>query len=121
VVGPMAPPEQKAALAAAGVTLMEVPGTGDRVDLPAALSALSARGFTRVLAEGGAEVAQSLVAGDLVDEVIMFHAPVVVGPDGVRALAGTALSAVERSPRYCLVETAAVGDDTMRRYVRAPS
>jgi diaminohydroxyphosphoribosylaminopyrimidine deaminase / 5-amino-6-(5-phosphoribosylamino)uracil reductase len=45
----------------------------------------------------------------------------VVGPDGVRALAGTALSAVERSPRYCLVETAMVGEDTMRRYVRAAS
>ena len=29
------------------------------------------------------------------------------------------LSAIERSPRYCLVETTAVGDDTMRRYVRA--
>ena len=70
-------------------------------------------------AEGGAEVASSLVSGDLVDEVVIFRAPVVVGPDGVRALGGMALSAIERSPRYRLVETAIVGEDTMRRYVRA--
>ena len=71
-----------------------------------------------MFAEGGAEVAASLVAGDLIDEVVIFRAPVVVGPNGVRALSGTALSAIERSPRYRLVETAIVGDDTMRRYVR---
>ena len=89
------------------------------LDLGEVLAALAERGFTRVFAEGGAEVASSLVAGDLLDEVVIFRAPVVVGPDGVRALAGMALSAVERSPRYRLIETAAVGDDTMRRYVRA--
>jgi diaminohydroxyphosphoribosylaminopyrimidine deaminase/5-amino-6-(5-phosphoribosylamino)uracil reductase len=42
----------------------------------------------------------------------------VVGPDGVRAFAGHALSAVERSPRYRLIEEARVGDDHMRRYLR---
>jgi diaminohydroxyphosphoribosylaminopyrimidine deaminase/5-amino-6-(5-phosphoribosylamino)uracil reductase len=119
VVGPTAPAEQKAALAGAGVTLIEVGGTGEKVDLVAALRALSERGFTRVLAEGGAQIASSLVADDLIDEVVIFRAHVVVGPDGVRALAGTALSAVERSPRYCLVETATIGEDTMRRYVRS--
>jgi len=43
---------------------------------------------------------------------------VVVGADGVRALAGMALSAIERSPRYRLIETASVGDDQMRYYLR---
>jgi diaminohydroxyphosphoribosylaminopyrimidine deaminase/5-amino-6-(5-phosphoribosylamino)uracil reductase len=118
VVGPTAPDSNKAALAEAGVDLVEVPGSGDKIDLPAALSVLATRGFSRIFAEGGAEIAQSLVAGDLIDEVVIFRAPVVVGLDGVRALAGTALGAVEHSPRYCLVETAVVGTDTMRRYVR---
>jgi diaminohydroxyphosphoribosylaminopyrimidine deaminase/5-amino-6-(5-phosphoribosylamino)uracil reductase len=118
IVSPSAPAEQRAALENAGVTLIEVTGSGDKVELPAALAALSGLGFTRVFAEGGAQVAASLVAGDLVDEVILFRADVVVGPDGVRALAGTALSAIERSPRYCLAETATFGEDTMRRYVR---
>jgi diaminohydroxyphosphoribosylaminopyrimidine deaminase/5-amino-6-(5-phosphoribosylamino)uracil reductase len=119
LVGPAAPAAQKATLEANGVTVVQVAGSADKLDLADALRALSERGFVRVFAEGGAEVAQSLVAGDLVDEVIIFRAPVVVGPDGVRALAGTALSAIERSPRYSLIETAAVGDDVMRRYLRA--
>jgi diaminohydroxyphosphoribosylaminopyrimidine deaminase / 5-amino-6-(5-phosphoribosylamino)uracil reductase len=51
--------------------------------------------------------------------VIILRAPVVVGPDGVRALGGMALSAIERSPRYLLVETMPVGEDTLRHYVRA--
>jgi diaminohydroxyphosphoribosylaminopyrimidine deaminase/5-amino-6-(5-phosphoribosylamino)uracil reductase len=119
IVGAAAPAESKAALAEAGVTLIEAPGSGDKLDLGAALAALSERGFTRVFAEGGAQVAASLVAGDLVEEVVLFRADVVVGPDGVRALAGTALSAIERSPRYVLAETATFGEDTMRRYLRA--
>ena len=35
----------------------------------------------------------------------------VVGPDGVRALGGYALSAIERSPRYRQIETAMLGED----------
>jgi hypothetical protein len=30
-----------------------------------------------------------------------------------------ALSAIERSPRYRLIDTAPVGEDVMRRYIRA--
>ncbi len=121
VVGPAAPPERKSALADAGVSLIEVDaGPGGGVDFAQALSVLAAKGFSRILAEGGAEVAASLVSGDFVDEVVILRAPVVVGPDGVRALAGMALSAVERSPRYRLIETSSVGEDQLRRYVRAP-
>jgi diaminohydroxyphosphoribosylaminopyrimidine deaminase/5-amino-6-(5-phosphoribosylamino)uracil reductase len=71
-----------------------------------------------VLVEGGADVAASLVSTELLDEVVLFRAPVVVGPDGVRALGGYALSAIERSPRYRQIETAIVGEDQMRRYLR---
>ncbi len=119
VVGPQAPENRKAELQAAGATIVQVDAAAGGIDLRQALEALAGQGFSRVFAEGGAEVAASLVAGDLIDEVVIFRAPVVVGPNGVRALGGTALSALERSPRYRLIETAAVGKDVMRRYVRA--
>ena len=118
VVGPEAEEARKTELIKAGVTVIDVGEGEGGLDLGELLAVLSDRGFTRVLAEGGAEVAASLISGDLVDEVVIFRAPVVVGVDGVRALAGLALSAVERSPRYRLIETAVVGEDTMRRYVR---
>ncbi len=119
IVGPQAPDAHKAGLEAAGAKIIAVDAAQGGVDLRQALEALAKEGFSRLFAEGGAEVAASLVAADLIDEVVIFRAPVVVGPNGVRALGGTALSALERSPRYRLVETAAAGKDVMRRYVRA--
>ena len=117
-VGTGAPAGRKEALLEAGAHLIEVPEAAGGVDIEAALEELATRGFTRVLVEGGAEVASSLVGGDLVDEIVIFRAPVVVGPNGVRALAGYALSAIERSPRYRPIDAAIVGDDHMRRYLR---
>lgn len=119
ITAPDAPKDRLDDLRQAGAKVVVVEANGPRLDLAAALRALGDLGYRRVFAEGGAEVASSFVSGDLVDEVILFRAPVVVGPDGVRALGGTALSAVERSPRYRLVETTSVGDDVMRRYRRA--
>lgn len=116
---PEAAGERTAVLAAAGAQVVTVSASSGGLDLGEVLASLAERGFTRVFAEGGAEVASSLVTGDLLDEVVIFRASVVVGPDGVRALGGMALSAVERNPRYRHIETAQVGEDTMRRYVRA--
>jgi diaminohydroxyphosphoribosylaminopyrimidine deaminase/5-amino-6-(5-phosphoribosylamino)uracil reductase len=117
-VGPAAPDERKAALREAGVRVVEVSEGPGGVDLNQLLELLAAEGFTRLLVEGGASVASSLVAGDLADEVVIFRAAVVVGPTGVRALGNYALSAIERSPRYRQIEAAIVGDDQMRRYLR---
>jgi diaminohydroxyphosphoribosylaminopyrimidine deaminase/5-amino-6-(5-phosphoribosylamino)uracil reductase len=120
LVGPDAPEERRDHLAESGVRLIEVPAENGKIDLEKALAALGAEGFTRILAEGGSEVAGSLVLNDLLDEIVIFRAPVVVGPDGVRALAGSALSAIERSPRYLPADSARIGADQMQRYYRAP-
>jgi diaminohydroxyphosphoribosylaminopyrimidine deaminase/5-amino-6-(5-phosphoribosylamino)uracil reductase len=116
--GPEAPEERVIALKASGAEVVSVARATGGIDLVAVLAWLAKDGITRVLVEGGAEVASSLVTGDLLDEVVLFRASVVVGPDGVRALGHTALSAIERSPRYRQIEAGKVGDDIMRRYVR---
>ncbi|WEK49148.1 MAG: bifunctional diaminohydroxyphosphoribosylaminopyrimidine deaminase/5-amino-6-(5-phosphoribosylamino)uracil reductase RibD [Candidatus Kaistia colombiensis] len=119
VCGSEAPLAHREALLAHGVEVLPV-GTGSGgVDIEAAMRLLAERGVTRLLAEGGAKVAASLLGRGLLDEVVLFHAPVVVGPDGVRALAGGALSAIERSPRFRRVEEARLGEDRMVRYERA--
>jgi diaminohydroxyphosphoribosylaminopyrimidine deaminase/5-amino-6-(5-phosphoribosylamino)uracil reductase len=118
-VGSDAPAERVAALTAAGAEVAVVDAGSGGLNLAEVLTDLAHRGITRVLTEGGAQVASSFVSADLLDEVVLFRAAVVVGPDGVRALGGMALSAIERSPRYLQVEAGTVGDDVMRRYVRA--
>lgn len=119
VVAPGALEDRKKALANAGATVLEVGEEGDEaVDIGEVLATLADDGFTRVFVEGGSQIASTLVGEDLIDEVVLFRAPVVVGQDGVRALGGYAMSAIERSPRYRLVEQASLGDDQMRRYLR---
>ena len=118
IVGAEAFDERKTALADVGVRVVEMDDGNGGVDIAGALALLAGEGITRVLAEGGAQIASSLVSADLIDEVVIFRAPVVVGLDGVRALGGHALSAIERSPRYRQIEAASVGDDEMRRYLR---
>jgi diaminohydroxyphosphoribosylaminopyrimidine deaminase/5-amino-6-(5-phosphoribosylamino)uracil reductase len=118
VVGPEALDERKAALVEAGARVIEVGGGEGGLDIAEALTQLAKEGFTRILVEGGAQIASSLVAADLLDEVVFFRAPVVVGSDGVRALGGYALSAIERSPRFRQIDSAVVGEDQMRRYLR---
>ncbi|WP_090875336.1 bifunctional diaminohydroxyphosphoribosylaminopyrimidine deaminase/5-amino-6-(5-phosphoribosylamino)uracil reductase RibD [Bauldia litoralis] len=118
IVGPAATDAAKTALASAGVKVVETTNGTNGLNLPEALAILAEDGVTRILVEGGARVAASLFADDLLDEIVLFRAPVVVGVDGVRALEGYALSAIERSPRFRQIDAAIVGDDQMRRYLR---
>lgn len=118
MAGEDAPEERVAALRDAGVVVERVPAGSGGVDLNRVFAKLAERGLTRVLVEGGAKLAASLVSLGLVDEVLFFRAPVVVGSGGVRALAGQALSAVERSPRYRMADDLMIGEDRLRRYLR---
>lgn len=97
-------------------------GVDGRVDLAAALSVLGDRGLTRVLVEGGATVAASLMRAGLVDEIVWFRAGAVMGDDGLPAVAGTGVAMLREMQRYALHSVEAVGDDVMEvRRRNAPS
>jgi len=72
-----ASPDRRAALTAAGVQVL-VCGDDD-VDLPAALDALAARGLEQVLCEGGPALFAAALAADVVDELDLTIAPLLVG------------------------------------------
>jgi riboflavin biosynthesis pyrimidine reductase len=65
----------------------------DRVDLLRAMDVLNDRGHDNVLAEGGPGVAAELAAVDLLDEVCLTVAPLLIGGDARRILAGPPLEA----------------------------
>lgn len=76
----------RARLERAGAEVVRVAaGPEGRVDLDGALTHLRTRGLAHVLVEGGSRLLGALVAADLVDEVVVFIAPRVMGP-GVPAL-----------------------------------
>jgi diaminohydroxyphosphoribosylaminopyrimidine deaminase/5-amino-6-(5-phosphoribosylamino)uracil reductase len=79
-----------------GVEVFRLPATAGRLDLGEVLKVLAGRGITRLMVEGGPRVAASFVAADLVDEAVILHGPKAVGSDGIDALEGLPLQAIER-------------------------
>lgn len=76
----------RARLERTGAEVVRVAGGPEgRVEPADALATLGARGLAHVLVEGGSRLLGALVAADLVDEVVVFIAPRVMGP-GVPAL-----------------------------------
>jgi diaminohydroxyphosphoribosylaminopyrimidine deaminase / 5-amino-6-(5-phosphoribosylamino)uracil reductase len=96
-------------------TTMPLPG----LDLVAVLHALGEKGITRLLVEGGARVASSFVAADLVDEIWLLRGPGAVGGDGVAALEALPLSALTGSPAFKLRASEKLEKDTLTIYERA--
>lgn len=92
-----------------GVRCLKVPEAGGGVDMRTALKTLANEGITRVLVEGGAQVAASLLTHDLVDQLAWFHAPLVIGASGkaaVETLDAESLAAIQRFRResVCLCD-----------------
>lgn len=66
-------------LRARGVEVLRVPGEQGRVSLPALMRQLAARGINEVLLESGATLAGAMLQANLVDELIIYLAPCLLG------------------------------------------
>ena len=82
VVTADAPAARREALVKAGAEIFEAPGEGGRVDLAEVLAELGRRGLCTVLAETGPRMSTALLAQGLVDKVVGFVAPKLIGGDG---------------------------------------
>ncbi|HMI87599.1 MAG TPA: bifunctional diaminohydroxyphosphoribosylaminopyrimidine deaminase/5-amino-6-(5-phosphoribosylamino)uracil reductase RibD [Polyangiaceae bacterium] len=66
-----------------GVQVIRVaPSAEGRIDVTAALRALAQRGVVSLMVEGGAELAGSVLAARLADELHVFVSPILLGPRG---------------------------------------
>lgn len=102
-----------------GVTLIDVePGEGGVMNMRLAMEALAARGLTRVLVEGGARLAASLMHDHLVDRIEWFQAPKIIGGDGYPAIASLGVKKLVEAPGFALHHTARAGADTVASFVR---
>ncbi len=78
-VGREAPAERVAALEARGAIVLHAPGESSRVHLPALYAQLAERNVTSLLLEGGGTLAAAALADGLVDKVLYFIAPILLG------------------------------------------
>lgn len=95
-----------------------VPLRDGRLDLEAALRLLAGRGINEVQVEAGPALCGALLGAGLVDELLLYQAPLLLG-DGARPLfAGMGIQAMAGSVRLRVVEAVAVGGD--RRLLLRP-
>ena len=97
---------------------VQLPASDDHLDLSALLAHLQdAHDVVSVLLEGGPTLAGSFVAQGLVDRVVGYVAPALLG-DGAHALAGTGVGTITAAHRLRLDDVTRTGEDvrlTLRR------
>jgi diaminohydroxyphosphoribosylaminopyrimidine deaminase/5-amino-6-(5-phosphoribosylamino)uracil reductase len=89
--------------------------------LEAGLAALRRDGIRSVLVEGGARVAGRLLERALVDRMIIFQSPIVLGAGALDAFAHAPGMSLADVTRYPVVEQRTFGDDTMTVYALHPA
>ncbi len=102
---------RREALSGQGVQLIEVGAGQGGLDLAGALQALGSAGLTRVLVEGGAGLAGGLLQAGMVDRLAWFHAPAVLGADGLAAVAALGIGRLADMSRFQQVAAHSAGAD----------
>ena len=106
----------------AGVQLITVDADEDgRPSLHQALRALKTRGVTRLLVEAGGRLDAGFFRARLVDRVVWFHAPMIIGGDGIPAAQGFGIDGLHQAPRLKRIDVQQVGPDLMETYEVFPS
>ena len=112
-----ADPGRRAMFLANRVTLIDVDDDGEgQIDLALALGALGELGITRLLVEGGARLAAAFFRARLIDRLVWVHAPLVIGGDGIPAIAGFDLAALADGRAFERLSTETIGDDVLTTF-----
>jgi diaminohydroxyphosphoribosylaminopyrimidine deaminase/5-amino-6-(5-phosphoribosylamino)uracil reductase len=90
-----------------------------RVDVRAAAEALGERELTRVLIEGGGEVAAAFLGAGLVDRVTSYQAGLLLGGDSRSAVGPLGLEKLGFAPRFRLVSSRPLAGDVVETWHRA--
>jgi diaminohydroxyphosphoribosylaminopyrimidine deaminase/5-amino-6-(5-phosphoribosylamino)uracil reductase len=105
------PEEQRSmALQARGARIAFVPGANGKVNLPAMLSDLAARGVNELHVEAGHKLNGSFVREGLVDEFLIYVAPKLLGQGRELAAFGP-LTALDQAVQLRFVDVMSVGSD----------
>ena len=95
-----------------GVEILRCRGVGGRVDLADLLARLGRRGITHLLVEGGGQVHAALLAAGLVDRLMLFVAPRLLG-GGLDWLSGEGPLRVADALRLEDLRVRRVGEDLL--------
>ncbi len=85
------------------------------------LSVLAKQGMTSVLIEAGGKILASFIKAGLVDRMIWIRNPMIIGGDGLPAVADLGLSELDAGRGFRLDQRQMLGDDVLEIWQRQPS
>lgn len=109
--------EPEKALRDTGASFWTTGGGSKRVSPTELVRRAKGEGIERIFLEGGGTLAASFLREGLVDRVEWFRAPILIGGDGIAALAALGLTELERAQRWTLVCREMIGEDALESWV----
>jgi diaminohydroxyphosphoribosylaminopyrimidine deaminase/5-amino-6-(5-phosphoribosylamino)uracil reductase len=107
--------EPPVALADGGAECLALPAGEGGIDLGALLDELGRRGVNEVQVEAGSRLCGALLTQGLVDEVLLYVAPLMLGDGGPGPFAFGPLETMAQRAHFKLLESIRVGEDTRLR------
>ncbi len=105
-----APINRITALRTRGIRVIVIDGKGAKVDLKMLLKELAADEITSIMIEGGGELIGSAFDAKIVDKVMLFIAPKIIGGSGT-TIGGQGVGSINESIQLEKVEMKQIGED----------
>ena len=102
----------------AGIEVLSFPSHEGKVDLQSLLTELGKREWTYLLIEGGRGVITSFITQGLVDELMVFIAPCIIGGEGsISAVHGKDIERITQVLKLPCPEVEQIDSDVLLRYI----
>lgn len=99
-----------------GVDLWAAGDGNGRVSPEQLLRRARAEGLQSIFLEGGGQLAASFLRAGLVNKIHWFRAPIIIGGDGIPALAALGLTAMDQASRWKLAGREDIGADCLETW-----
>jgi diaminohydroxyphosphoribosylaminopyrimidine deaminase/5-amino-6-(5-phosphoribosylamino)uracil reductase len=97
----------------AGAEVLELPARGGLVDIVELMNLLGKREITTVLVEGGGKLLGSLFDHHLVDKVLAFISPIIIGGCEAISVGGNGVDNIAKALHLSRVDIKSFGDDIL--------
>jgi diaminohydroxyphosphoribosylaminopyrimidine deaminase/5-amino-6-(5-phosphoribosylamino)uracil reductase len=114
IIGPLVSKDKKTRLEKKGVKIIESPVSNGLIDLDRLMDLLGSLEITSLLIEGGSRVFASALSAGIVDKVLFFYAPKILGgDDGIPICKGPGVDLMDNCIPVRDIRVMRFGDDIM--------
>lgn len=111
VAGPRVPAKKVKAIESYGAQVWNLPARKGRIGLTPLLRRLAKMGLLSVMIEGGATTAGHALKEEIVDKILFFYAPKIIGAEGRPMINLLGIKRMNQSPRIRAMELKRIGND----------